>query len=98
MALHELATNAMKYGALSRRGASLSITWEADATGGFTLTWQESGLLGVTPPARQGFGSLMIDRVAPTELSGEATRTFAPTGMTWTLTVPGKTDEPEGAR
>ncbi len=85
MALHELATNAAKYGALSRRAAKLSVTWELVTGGGFSITWRESGLQGVTPSERQGFGTLIIDRVAPYELSGEAHRTFEPTGMVWTL-------------
>ncbi len=90
MALHELATNAAKHGALSRPEGKLSVEWELTADGGFTLVWRESGLTGVTEPSREGFGTMIIDKVTPHELSGEAERTFPQSGMVWTLRVPGK--------
>jgi two-component sensor histidine kinase len=65
MILHELATNAGKYGALSNDTGTISVSWEVDdasADARLRLTWQESGGPTVTPPKRKGFGSTLIER------------------------------------
>lgn len=65
MVLHELATNAVKYGALSNGGGAVRLDWEIAVDGGAVrLRWQESGGPPVTPPDRKGFGSKLIERSA----------------------------------
>jgi PAS domain S-box-containing protein len=86
MALHELGTNAVKYGALSNDTGSIDVTWELlDAPGSrLRLTWRESGGPPTSPPGRKGFGSTMIERALKGE-QGKASFDFAPAGLTCTL-------------
>lgn len=84
MALHELATNAMKYGALSTPEGRVRIAWDlASAPGAarLDLTWTETGGPPVTPPATRGFGSRLIERGLAAELSGSAAIDYRPTGV-----------------
>src|SRR5262249_6890603 len=72
IALHELATNAVKYGALSNGTGRVSITWDVlreGATRRVLLRWQESGGPPVTPPERKGFGSRLLDQILEGEQS-----------------------------
>jgi two-component system, chemotaxis family, CheB/CheR fusion protein len=89
LVLHELATNAVKYGALSNGSGRVRVGWEV-APGGqpgrMTLTWQESGGPPVKPPEHKGFGSLLIERVVEGEL-GAARFDFSPQGVTCTLEI-----------
>lgn len=62
MALHELATNAAKYGALSTDQGQVAVTWERDAGGALKVLWAESGGPPVTPPTRRGLGTTMLER------------------------------------
>jgi PAS domain S-box-containing protein len=71
LALHELATNAVKYGALSVESGRVEVSWTIPAAGGFTLHWVESGGPRVSPPERRGFGSTLLERVTGRELGGE---------------------------
>jgi PAS domain S-box-containing protein len=87
MALHELATNAMKYGALSNATGQVTVSWEVGADRKLTLRWQESGGPTVEPPAAQGFGSFLIERAFNGE-QGHATWTFDPSGVRWTAELP----------
>ncbi len=64
MALHELATNATKYGALSVPSGHLSLSWRRTDSGGLLLDWRESGGPPVHPPARSGFGRMVIEGAA----------------------------------
>ena len=89
MALHELTTNAAKYGALAGTSGALAIEWEATADGGFTFRWHEDGLDGVAAPERSGFGSMILSRIVPSQLGGEAGQEFHPTGLRYRLAVPG---------
>lgn len=68
LALHELATNAIKHGALSRPEGQVEVTWRGDPDGMVRLTWQERGGPPVRPPSRRGFGSRMLERGLPAEL------------------------------
>ena len=91
MALHELATNAEKYGALSVPGGRVTIGWavEPDEQGGqFRLTWTESGGPPVTPPTRRGFGRRIIEDVPARKLRGTVDCRFDPAGFRFTLTCP----------
>jgi PAS domain S-box-containing protein len=81
LALHELATNAVKYGALSSEAGHVDVTWRALATGGFELDWQERDGPSVSPPQRRGFGSTLLDRVTGRELGGSAVIEFRPDGV-----------------
>jgi PAS domain S-box-containing protein len=88
MALHELCTNAVKYGALSVEGGDVTVSWTlAEDEGGrrLTLWWQEAGGPPVNPPARRGFGSRMIERALASELGGTAKLEFLPGGVRCTV-------------
>ena len=76
MAFHELATNAAKYGALCREGASIGVMWSvAPDEGVLTLDWVESGFA-ATQPASRGFGTTIIERLVPMETGGKVERWF----------------------
>lgn len=87
MAVHELATNALKYGALSDDHGSVEIRWEK-TTGGLTLIWQEHGGPEVKTPAHRGFGSRMIERALSSSLDGQASLYFEPSGVRCVITAP----------
>jgi two-component sensor histidine kinase len=86
LAVHELATNAAKYGALSVPGGSVSIRWRARA-GFVDLVWEERGGPSVSPPNREGFGSTLIKGVFRNE-GGLSSLVFNPTGVRCALTFP----------
>lgn len=91
MVLHELATNAVKYGALSRKSGHLRVTWRVEdgAEGEFIrLRWIESGGPPVTPPSRFGFGSRLIERTIVNQLGGTATPEFRADGLHYVVVVP----------
>jgi PAS domain S-box-containing protein len=90
MAVQELATNAVKYGALSNAGGEIAIAWtvEDGAPAMLHLRWEESGGPPVEPPARRGFGSRLIERSLAHELEGEVRLSFAPTGLVCTIDAP----------
>jgi two-component sensor histidine kinase len=81
LALHELATNASKYGALSTNEGLVTIIWRQTADGELTLAWTEEGGPRVSTPGRPGFGSRLLQRGLAHELRGEVTSTFAPEGV-----------------
>ncbi|GAA0638958.1 sensor histidine kinase [Brevundimonas lenta] len=84
LALHELATNAVKYGALSTDGGRVAVHWSIDAPA-FTLSWTESGGPPVQPPTRTGFGSGMIQRALSGYVGGTSELTYAPEGVRFEL-------------
>jgi two-component sensor histidine kinase len=84
MALHELATNAVKYGALSNKNGTIEVAWAVHngaAPPRLTLTWREEGGPPVEIPRRRGFGSRLIERTLAQDLEGEVEITFPPTGV-----------------
>jgi two-component sensor histidine kinase len=81
LALHELATNALKYGALSNDRGRVDVTWNANGDGGFDLFWMERLGPPVTAPTRRGFGATLLERVTGRELGGSATVDFRPDGV-----------------
>lgn len=89
LVLHELSTNAAKYGALSRAGGRLSVTWTMES-GACVIDWHESGGPPVRPPTRQGFGSVLIDRSIPFDLGGESDVRYLPEGVRGTFRIPGR--------
>lgn len=84
LALHELGTNAAKYGALSRDGGTVRIAWREEA-GRLLLEWKESGGPPVVAPERRGFGSRLIERGLESDLAGRARLAFEPDGMRCTI-------------
>ncbi len=91
MALQELATNAVKYGALSTETGEIRIAWNVQATGSgprLHLRWEESGGPTVQPPSRRGFGSRLIERSLSHDLGGTARIEFPATGLVCTVDAP----------
>ena len=88
MALHELCTNAIKYGALSNDTGTVHLTWRIDDSNGarLHLRWEEQGGPPVVPPSRRGFGTRLIERTLAQDLRGTVNLDFAPTGVVCTLT------------
>ncbi|MFO1172177.1 MAG: PAS domain S-box protein [Hyphomicrobiaceae bacterium] len=87
MALHELATNAGKYGALSNDDGVVDITWTRDGDR-FKMQWNEMHGPPVAPPTRQGFGSTVVTTMTKMSTNGTADITFAPAGIEWRLDCP----------
>jgi PAS domain S-box-containing protein len=81
LAIHELATNAAKYGALSVRSGSVHVHWGRDGDGSLRFRWTESGGPPVTPPTRSGVGTLVIER-AVGQLDGYVKLDWLPQGLT----------------
>ena len=81
LALHELATNAVKFGALSVEAGRVDVRWRIGPEGGLDLNWVESGGPPVATPTRQGFGSTLLSRVTGRELGGSARVEFAGPGV-----------------
>jgi PAS domain S-box-containing protein len=88
MALHELATNAAKHGALSRSGGTVTLRWWLEG-GGLRLLWEERGGPPVAgPPTRRGFGSRLIEATVKTQLGGTVEKHWEPGGLVCEITVP----------
>jgi two-component sensor histidine kinase len=87
LALHELGTNALKHGALSRPDGHAHLSWQVSSDQ-LAITWREEGGPPSTPFIHKGFGYAVLARLAPDALQGEATLTFGPTGFSWHLRVP----------
>ena len=99
LALHELATNALKFGALSADAGRVDLRWRRTADGGFELTWTESGGPTVTQPEHLGFGSTLLGQVTGRELNGETHIEYRAPGVRVRLTAGPQTviDRPEDA-
>lgn len=87
LALHELGTNAAKYGALSAPDGRVDLNWEIE-DGRLRIEWRESGGPPVSAPSRRGFGLRMIERALASDLSGTATIVFAPEGLLCRIDAP----------
>jgi two-component system, chemotaxis family, CheB/CheR fusion protein len=91
LAVHELATNALKYGALSVPDGRLLISWSVQFEGGqkwVTLNWRERDGPRIAAPTRRGFGHVIIDGMVAQSLNGRATLDFASDGLNWQLSFP----------
>ncbi len=90
MALHELGTNAVKYGALSNDAGIITIDWTVRRGEQTTLNlaWRESGGPPVKKPTRTGFGSRLIERSLARELAGDVQLTYEPEGVVCTIDAP----------
>jgi PAS domain S-box-containing protein len=98
LVLHELATNARKYGALSVPRGHLSVRWEVHSEGGgrdLLLDWEETGGPKISAPATAGFGTTLIEKTLQTH-GGEATLRYGVGGVTCKMRLPlGETSRPE---
>jgi len=89
MIVHEIATNAAKYGALSNESGTVTLDWEVlEESDGrkLRMIWTEAGGPHVSAPVQRGFGSRLIERSARDQLGGEATVDFLPRGVVYTVT------------
>jgi two-component sensor histidine kinase len=87
LAIHELTTNSIKYGALNGAAGHLNIRWDRAGSRGYLMEWLESGLTDLSHPEREGFGSAILTRLVPAQLDGMAEREFHPGGMNYKLWV-----------
>jgi len=88
LAVHELATNAGKYGALSTPGGRVTVSWRLADDGGIELSWSETGGPPVEPPTRRGFGSTLIERALAMETGGRANIHYLRTGVVCEIFLP----------
>ncbi|WP_260929288.1 sensor histidine kinase [Novosphingobium sp. 9] len=91
LALHELATNAIKYGALSNDAGTVTLDWTVVGTGDerqFSLRWKEQGGPAVSPPTKRGFGSRLIERSLQSYFRGEARLSYPTDGLEFSLVAP----------
>ena len=90
MAIHELATNAAKYGALSKPSGRVDVSWRSESGDGTRLLrieWRESGGPPVEAPGRRGFGILMLNTIVPHELGGKVDLDYQKGGLVGTLVL-----------
>jgi PAS domain S-box-containing protein len=87
LALHELSTNAGKYGALSTDTGRVDISWGSDGDT-FTMSWTERDGPPVSAPKRRGFGTIVMETMAERSVGGRVDLDYAPSGVTWRLTCP----------
>jgi PAS domain S-box-containing protein len=89
LALHELCTNAVKYGAFSNDSGRIAVEWKkAGADTELTLTWREEGGPPVSPPTRRGFGSYLVERMLADDLDGEVSMEYRPEGLVCSIRAP----------
>jgi two-component sensor histidine kinase/PAS domain-containing protein len=96
LALHELATNSLKYGALADPSGVVEIVWDIYDTGtpdgpdgrGFRIEWTEQTMTPVAPPDHRGFGRLVIERMVQSTFNGRVSLEFPPEGLRWRLDAP----------
>ena len=84
LALHELATNAAKYGALSVPNGTINVTWDCPSTTQgqvLRFAWRETGGPVVAPPTRKGFGSRLIEKTLSSDFGGNVKVDFDPKGV-----------------
>lgn len=94
LVVHELVTNSAKYGALSVPEGRVEIDVLIGPDGDVVIDWRDRGGPPVTPPTRRGFGTTIIERSIPHELSGEAELHFAPDGMHARFRIPARHVDP----
>jgi two-component sensor histidine kinase len=101
MTLHELATNATKYGALSNDAGTVRVSWTVapfDGTGELELTWTEHGGPPVSPPTRKGFGTRLIQRNLAHDLGGDSKIDYRPQGVVSVIRSPIEKPQQESYR
>lgn len=90
LVLHELATNAAKYGALSQAAGKLEISWHLTPAGDCEIDWRETSGVPVAAPSRKGFGTALIERSVTYDLGGESSLKFLRDGLRARLLVPAR--------
>jgi two-component sensor histidine kinase len=92
MAMHELATNAVKHGGLAAPGGSVSVTWRLDSgpeAPVLHLCWTERNATPMAgPPTHRGFGTRVLDATIRQQLGGSVAKSWAATGLVCTITLP----------
>ena len=90
MTIHELGTNAIKYGALSSLGGRVEISWQGEVhnSSTFQFLWEEKNGPVVSKPSRKGFGSRLINRIIEGDFGGEVELNFEPSGLFCRVTAP----------
>jgi two-component system, chemotaxis family, sensor kinase Cph1 len=88
LAVHELATNAAKFGALSATGGSVTVDWALRDDESVGLTWREHGGPPVEPPSKKGFGSVLIERAFELETEGTAKLSYERAGVVCFIVLP----------
>ena len=88
LVLHELATNACKYGALKHEDGIVSVSWRVDLDGFLTLHWHEHGGPPVSAPERSGFGSVLLNQVVHRQLEGKLLVEWRPEGIQVDVVLP----------
>jgi len=86
--IHELATNAVKYGALSTELGRVSVNWRIGPAGDLELTWLETGGPSVAEPTSRGFGSTLVSEVTTRQLGGRIELDWRPTGLALSAALP----------
>jgi PAS domain S-box-containing protein len=97
LALHELATNGGKYGALSVAAGRVDVLWGLDGDI-FAMSWTECNGPPVLQPERRGFGSTVVDTMAKRTVDGDVKLDYAPSGLVWRLTCPAENALERGRR
>lgn len=93
IAFHELATNALRFGALSAPGGTVAVSWRLEGAPGeevLHVVWNESGGPRIGTPGHPGFGSAIIRRITGQSMGGDVRTTFEPGGLRWELRAPGR--------
>lgn len=94
LAVHELVTNALKFGALTRPRGFISIGWRLDGSedsGWIVLDWSETGMSGHPIAAhRQGFGTVLLEQMLPYDVGARVTRRFEPSGLRCEIRLPAR--------
>ena len=88
LAVHELATNAAKFGAFSTTAGSVELTWSIATSGNIEICWREMGGPAVFPPTRRGFGTTLIERALAMETGGGAMISYPITGVVCEVSLP----------
>lgn len=88
LVIHELVTNARKYGALASLGGRITVTTSSDDISNVTVAWCETGGPVVSAPLRRGFGSTILEQIIPFELNGSSSPRFLPEGYRLDLVLP----------
>jgi two-component sensor histidine kinase len=88
MSLHELATNAAKYGSLSAADGHVEIAWSCTADGQLNLRWTESGGPAVMPPTHRGFGTRIMEKIIAGQLGGQVRFDWRDQGLVCEIALP----------
>ena len=94
LVLHELATNAVKFGALTKPKGRIEVEWQLDEVlvdpRRFRMTWRETGGPTVAAPKKKGFGHELISSLPEHELDAEVTLKYLPGGLFWSIDMPAR--------